>query len=500
MSSKQEILVNVTPHETRVAVVEDGVLQELHLERTDERGIVGNIYKGKIVRVLPGMQAAFVDIGLHKNGFLHVADIIYPKLGIVPVIDQAIGPDAGSEITPIQELIYQGQSVWVQIIKDPIADKGARLSTELSIPSRNLVFIPSGSEIGISQKIESRAERARLRSLVASLVAAKSMTGGFIIRTLAESASDAEIAKDIDFLQRLWAQLSEAMKTAKPASLLHEDLPLALRIMRDLVKEELQSIRIDSKQTIDKAIEFARDFIPEAVAKMEYHPDPNPLFELYQVEDQIGKALQAKVMLKSGGDLVIDQTHAMTTIDVNTGSFVGRNDYKKTIFNTNLEAASEIAQQLRLRNSGGIIIIDFIDMLSSQHQQQVLTALEVGLNRDRVQTHITQISPLGLVEVTRKRTRESLVQQMCESCEACQGSGMVKTIQTVCYEIFREILREDRQFKASGYTVIASPKVVNHLRDQESNSIGELQKSIQLPIKLKIDPLLTQQQYEIALS
>ena len=500
MASQQEILVNVAAHETRVAVVEDGIVQELYLERTVARGIVGNIYKAKVLRVLPGMQAAFLDIGLDKNGFLHAADIIYSNSGVVPKTDQGTIADVGSGARPIQDLVHQGQTVWVQVVKDPIADKGARLSTELSIPSRNLVYVPNGCEIGISQKIESRAERARLRSLVANLVEANSMPGGFIIRTLAESAHDQEIANDISFVQRLWARTSAAMQTAKPASLVYEDLPLPLRIMRDLASDELASIRIDSKQAIDKATEFARDFIPEITDKIEYYTGHRALFELYSIETQIAGALQAKVMLRNGGDLVIDQTHAMTTIDVNTGSYVGRKDHQQTILKTNLEAAGEIAHQLRLRGSGGIIIIDFIDMLSSKHQQQVLSALELGLARDRVKTSITQMSPLGLVEVTRKRTRESLQQLMCEKCEVCEGSGMVKTVQTVCYEILREILREDRQFKAGGYTVIASSKVVSHLRDQQSSSLGDLQEFIQRPIKLKVDSLFTQQQYDIALS
>ncbi|MFT5655210.1 MAG: ribonuclease G [Arenicella sp.] len=500
MASEQEILINVTPHETRVAAVEDGIVQELYVERIGARGIVGNIYKGKVVRVLPGMQAAFVDIGLDKNGFLHAADIVYAKPGVAPQISSAINADIGVGPRPIQDLVHQGQTVWVQVIKDPIVDKGARLSTELTVPSRNLVYMPNGCEIGISQKIESRAERARLRSLVENLMEANSMPGGFIVRTLAESAHDEDIANDLGFVQRLWAHTSQAMKTAKSASLVHQDLPLTLRILRDLSSDHLVSIRIDSKQAADSALDFARDLIPEMAEKIECYTGSEPLFELYCVEKQIAGALQAKVMLKNGGDLVIDQTHAMTTIDVNTGSYVGRKDHQQTILKTNLEAASEIAHQLRLRGSGGIIIIDFIDMLRARDQQLVLSALERELALDRVKTSISQLSPLGLVEVTRKRTRESLQQIMCETCEVCEGSGMVKTVQTVCYEILREILRESRQYKAGGYTVIASSKVVHHLREQQSCSLDELQKLLERPIKLKVDSLFTQQQYDIALS
>lgn len=490
MASKEEILINVTPRETRVAIIENGVLQELHLERTLARGIVGNIYKGKVARVLPGMQAAFVDIGLDKNGFLHAADITRN--------DPAFTADTQRDTPPVQTLVREGESVYVQVLKDPIGDKGARLTSELSLPSRNLVFLPSGNEIGISQKIESPAERDRLLALLDELRAEAGTNGGFIVRTLAESASDQDIRNDLLFQLRLWEACETKLKAAKPASLVHEDLSLALRTMRDLVHDDVEKIRIDSKETFDKAIDFAQHYVPELVERLEYYPGEQPLFGLYSVENSIQSAMQRKVMLHSGGDLIVDQTEAMTTIDVNTGSYVGRRNLDETIFKTNLEAAGEIARQVRLRNLGGIIIVDFIDMRRNSHKQQVLAALEKAIAKDRVKIGVSEISPLGLVEITRKRTRESLEQIMCETCTVCNGRGTVKTVQTVCYEILREVLREARQFKARAYTIVASPQVVNLLLDEEASSLADLQEFIDRPISLQVDTHYQQPQYDIA--
>lgn len=496
MASKEEILINVTPQEARVAVIEDGVVQELHVERTLARGIVGNIYKGKVVRVLPGMQATFVDIGLEKNGFLHAADIVRTDPGLAK--SDADIPQ--KQIPPIQDLVRPGESIWVQVVKDPISDKGARLTTELSIPSRNLVYLPRGSGIGISQKIENSAERTRLIDIVEESSSAGNLEGGFIIRTLAESVSRDDINFDMMFLQRMWQHICQAMKSAPPSALVHEDASLTLRTMRDLVRDDLEIIRIDSKESVTKAIEFAKEFLPEVVDRIKYYSEAQPLFNLYAVEQEIAAAMESKVALKSGGDLIIDQTEAMTTIDVNTGSFVGSKDHADTLFKTNLEAANEIAHQLRLRNLGGIIIIDFIDMQSSQHKTKVLNALEQGLSKDRVKTHVTQISPLGLVEITRKRTSESLQRLMCETCPACDGRGMVKTVHTVCYEILREILREDRRFKAKAYTIRAAPQVIDLMLDAEAKSLADLQNFIERPIDLQVDKHYYQDEYEIVLN
>lgn len=492
MINREEILVNVTPRETRVAVIEHGVLQELHLERSLSRGLVGNIFKGKVVRVLPGMQAAFVDLGLDKNGFLHAGDIART--------DPAFDGQELRKTPPIQELVREGQTVMVQVLKEPIGNKGARLTTQLSVPSRNLVYMPQGHEIGISQKIENKEERERLHDLLQKHIEEHKIEGGMIIRTLAESARDQDIASDILFLQRLWQHINSQMKKAGSVAQLHEDIPLTLRTLRDLAHEGIKRILIDSNEVFIKAQEFAQEFMPEVADKIELYRGDLPLFSLYSIEQEIKNAMDRKVMLPSGGYLVIDQTEAMTTIDVNTGSYVGRRNHEDTFFKTNLEAASEIAHQLRLRNSGGIIIIDFIDMQTQHHKKQVLSALESAIAKDRVKIQIADMSPLGLVEVTRKRTWESLEQLMCESCEVCDGRGMVKTVQTVCYEIFREVLREDRQYKARAYTIVASTAVINLLLDEEANSLADLQEFMQRQVSLQVDQLYHQQQYDIVLN
>ena len=438
------------------------------------------------------MQAAIVDIGLDKNGFLHAADIARN--------DPAFAGQPIKDIPPIQELAHEGEHVYVQVLKDPIGSKGARLTTELSMPSRNLVYLPRGNGIGISQKIENQEERERLNSIVEACIEKNKLEGGFIIRTLAESATDEDIAHDMLFQQRLWQHTTESMKHVASASLVHEDVPLSLRTMRDLVDDGLEKIRIDSKESFDKACAFAEDFVPEVVDKIEYYPGEQPLFGLYSIEQSIQNAMKRKVMLTSGGDLVIDQTEAMTTIDVNTGSYVGRRNHDDTLFKTNLEAATEIAHQMRLRNIGGIIIVDFIDMQRQSHKKKVMAALEAAIAKDRVKINITDISPLGLVEITRKRTRESLEEVMCEPCQVCQGRGMVKSVETICYEILREVIREDRQFKARGYRIVASTNVVELLLDEEASSLADLQDFIERPISLQADPYYNQQQYDIVLT
>jgi len=473
-------------------VVENGRLQELHFERSLSRGIVGNIFKGKVARVLPGMQAAFVDIGLAKSGFLHAADIARN--------DPVFAVNKYTDTPPIQDLVHEGKSVYVQVLKDPIGSKGARLTMELSMPSRNLVFMPNGSGIGISQKIECEDERQRLIALLAKQVEQQALSGGFIIRTMAEAASELDIINDLQFLQRVWKHLNTVMRDADSRQQIHEDLPLALRTMRDLVDDDLEKIRFDSKETFEKALNFAKDFMPEVADKLEYHQSEQPLFSMYSIETELQNAMHRKVLLKSGGDLIIDQTEAMTTIDVNTGSYIGRHNLDETLFKTNLEAATEIARQLRLRNIGGIVIVDFIDMHSSKHKKQVMAALEAGIAKDRVKISVTDISPLGLVEITRKRVRESLEQVMCELCPVCEGRGRVKTAQTVCYEILREVLQGNRQYKAQAYTIVASQPVVDQLLDEEASSFANLQKFIDRPISLQADAQYQQQQYDIVLA
>lgn len=479
----EEILINITPMESRVAVVENGVLQEVHVERTQRRGIVGNIYKGKVVRVLPGMQAAFVDIGLERAAFIHAADISARE----------------GSVENISALVQEGHSLVVQVTKDPIGSKGARLTTQLSIPSRYLVYMPRTRHVGISLKIEGEAERERLRQLVTACMAVEGIEGmgGFILRTAAEGAGEDEILADIRYLHRLWEQIQTHMQMASAPSVIYEDLSLALRTLRDLSGVRTEKIRVDSRETFVKLGQFVGELMPEMADRLEHYPGERPIFDLYGVEDEIQKALERKVPLKSGGYLVIDPAEAMTTIDVNTGAFVGHRNLEETIFKTNLEAATAIARQLRLRNLGGIIIIDFIDMADEEHRRQVLRTLEKMLERDHAKTNIIGITELGLVQMTRKRTRESLQQVLCEPCPSCQGRGRLKTADTVCYEIFREIMRVARAYQADSYRVLASQVVIDRLLDEESGNVADLEAFIGRSIRFMVDSEYTQEHYDV---
>jgi ribonuclease G len=485
----EEILVNVTPQETRVAVVENGVLQEVFIERTRSRGLVGNIYKGLVSRVLPGMQAAFVDIGLERAAFLHVTDIM-PNNG-----DNSVEPKRDEGIT---RLLREGQVLLVQVIKDPLGTKGARLTTHITIPSRYLVFMPEAGSIGVSQKIESEEERQRLKDIVQGTLEDQE-PHGYIVRTAADGVGAEALRADMRFLRKLWESVHASEATAGAGTIVYEDLPLVRRVLRDLVGTEIEKVRIDSRETFETVSEFAEQFVPEIGDQLEYYPGERPIFDLYGVEDEIQKALERKVQLKSGGYLIIDQTEAMTTIDVNTGAYVGHRNLEETIFKTNLEAAQAIARQLRLRNLGGIIIIDFIDMSDEEHKRQVLRALEKSLERDHAKSHISEVSSLGLVEMTRKRTRESLEHVLCSACPTCGGRGSLKTPETVCYEIFREILREARQFDAQQLLVLASQEVVDLLVDEESTSLAELESFIGKAIRFQSEVLYTQEQFDVVL-
>ncbi len=489
MTNSEEILINVTPQETRVAIVENGSLQEVSIERRRNRGIVGNIYKGKVNRVLPGMEAAFVDIGLERSGFLHVSDF--------ELVTSDEEEKDQTPVPPINELLHEGQSLLVQVVKDPIGTKGARLTTSISVPSRYLVYMPNSSLIGISVKIEDEDERERLRSLLSDCMT-ENRTGGCIVRTAAEGVEDEELNRDIKFLCTLWDSLQEQAKHATPGSVLHEDLPLAIRTLRDMVSNETDVVKIDSRESYQKMVNFAQKYIPDLPTVIEHYPGDRPLFDLYNVDDEIERALGRKVELKSGGYLIIDQTEAMTTIDINTGAFVGHHNLEETIFKTNMEAAQAIARQLRLRNLGGIIIIDFIDMVTDDHKRQVLKSLEKYLDRDHAKTQVCEVSPLGLVEMTRKRTRESLEHVLCEPCSTCGGRGTHKTVETVCYEIFRELLREARVYdEAQQLLVMANQNVIDMLLDEEATSLAELETFINIPVKLQVESYYSQEKYDV---
>ena len=485
----EEILLNVTPEETRVAIVENGALQEVCIERQRSRGIVGNIYKGKINRVLPGMEAAFVDIGLEKAGFLHVSDI---DLG-----DNGDEPEDNGSRPPINELLRESQTLLVQVVKDPMGTKGARLTTTISVPSRYLVYMPNSSMVGISVKIEDEEERDRLRNLLEACRDEDDI-GGCIIRTAAEGIDETELQSDISFLSKLWSSLQETADAAQPGTMIHEDLPLSIRTLRDMVSVNTSLVKVDSRETFQKMSHFAERYFPDLPASIEHYPGERPLFDMFNIDDEIQRALARQVGLKSGGYLIIDQTEAMTTIDINTGAFVGHQNLEETIFKTNMEAAQAIARQLRLRNLGGIIIIDFIDMEHEDHKRQVLKTLEKHLDKDHAKTQVCEVSPLGLVEMTRKRTRESLEHVLCEPCTICHGRGSLKTTETVCYEIFREILREARIYEeAQQLLVMANQDVVDRLLDEEAASLAELETFINIPVKLQVEAHLSQESYDV---
>ena len=482
-----EILINVTPQETRVAMLEQGVVQELHVERTSARGLVGNIYLGRVARVLPGMQSAFVEIGLERAAFLHIADIW----------EHRQNGHGGTE-RPIERILHEGQALLVQVIKDPIGTKGARLSTQVSLAGRLLVYLPQDSHIGISQRIEDETEREQLRGRLQHLLP-EGHGGGFIIRTMAETASEREMQNDIEYLTKLWRDLTSRGSELPAPTLVYQDLNLAQRVLRDMATEETTRILVDSRETQQKMSEFALQYTPALAGRIELHAGDRPLFDLSAVEDEIEKALARRVDLKSGGYLIIDQTEALTTIDVNTGGFVGGRSFDDTIFKTNLEAAQVIARQLRLRNLGGIIIIDFIDMENGDHRSAVLAELNRALERDRTRLTVNGFTQLGLVEMTRKRTRESLAHVLCEPCPTCAGRGALKTPQTVCYEILREILREAKQFNAREYRILAAQAVIDMFLDEESQSLAGLGDFIGKPISLQVESLYTQEQFDIVL-
>ncbi|MEZ9231121.1 ribonuclease G [Vibrio amylolyticus] len=485
-----ELLLNITPSETRVAMIEGGILQEIHIEREAKRGIVGNIYKGKVSRVLPGMQAAFVDIGLDKAAFLHASDIV-PHTECV-----AENEKQQFQVRDISELVRQGQDIVVQVVKDPLGTKGARLTTDITLPSRYLVFMPGASHVGVSQRIESEKERNRLKKVVADYC---DEHGGFIIRTAAEGADEKELSQDAAFLKRLWSKISERRAKYKTRSTLYGELGLAQRIIRDFVGTELDNIMIDSRLEYEGMLEFTGEYVPELTDKVELYEGEKPIFDMYDTENEIQRSLDRKVELKSGGYLIIDQTEAMTTVDINTGAFVGRRNLEETIFNTNIEATQAIARQLRLRNLGGIIIIDFIDMISEEHRKRVLTSLDNALSKDRVKTNINGFTQLGLVEMTRKRTRESIEHVLCSSCPACEGRGSVKTVATVCFEILREITRVNRAYDADKFVVYASPAVAASLEDDESHALAELEVFIGKEVRIQVEPLYVQEQFDVVM-
>jgi ribonuclease G len=481
-----EILVNVTLRESRVAVVEQGVTQELYVERANRRGLAGNLYRGRVTRVLPGMQAAFVDLGLERAAFLHASDLLAP----------AEHPSGEGAPADIRSLVNEGDLLLVQVLKDPIGTKGARVSTNVTLPSRFLVFMPKGRGIGVSARIEDGTERARLRE---ALTAGAADNGGWIVRTAAEGAAAEALRADRVFLERLWHVIRERSSQAPAGALVHEDLSLPLRVLRDLLGEQVTRVMVDAPAVHAAMLAFMRTFMPVLAERIELYDGKRPIFDLYGVEEEIDRALDRKVPLKSGGYLMFDQTEAMTTIDVNTGTFVGHRNLEDTIYRTNLEAAVAIARQLRLRNLGGIIIADFIDMEDADHRRGVLQALEQALAGDHVRTGLSAVSALGLVELTRKRTRDSLEHQLCRPCPNCDSRGFVKTAETVAYQIFREVLRQARQFDFQELVLLAHQDVIELLLDEESAAVADLELTTGKPIRLQAESRYAEEQFDVVL-
>ena len=487
-SQKEEILINVTSSEVRAALLENGVLQEVYVERAARRGLISNIYKGRVMRVLPGMQAAFIDIGLERTAFLHASDIAKDKL----VEDPEYVPN-------IRELVREGDEIMVQVVKDPLGNKGARLTTYITLPSRHLVLLPRSNTVGVSARIEDEQERDRLRVMVEELLAQQDLDCGAIVRTVAEGADKDALAADLRYSLKLWAVVKEQCSKRSVKSLIHEDLSLPLRVLRDMVTADVERILVDSGDDFTAMQEFATTFLPDAGPTIEFYERRRPIFDLHGIEDEIRRSLERNIPLKSGGYLIFDQTEAMTTVDVNTGGYVGHRNLEETIYRTNLEAAVAIARQLRLRNLGGIIIIDFIDMEEADHRDNVLHVLEQSLARDHARHQITPVSPLGLVEMTRKRTRESLQHVLCEDCPACTGRGFVMTAETVCFEIFREIIRQSRQFEFDEVMVLANQDVIELLLDEQARSLAELEEQTGKSIRLQTESLYMQDQFDVVL-
>jgi len=488
-SPKEEILINVTPSEVRAALLENGILQEVHIERAARRGVISNIYNGRVTRVLPGMQAAFIEIGLQRTAFLHVSDIAV----------RGDGEETAEPLPNIRDLVREGDELLVQVVKDPLGNKGARLTTFVTLPSRHLVLLPKGAGVGVSARIEDEAERERLRTLVDGLLSEEGIDCGAIVRTVAEGADAEPLQADLRYLSKLWRVVQERCREVGVKTLVHEDLSLPLRVLRDFVTDDVEQILVDSSEDYAAMREFAATFLPGVAPKLELYRRRRPIFDLHAIEDDIRKALERNISLKSGGYLIFDQTEAMTTIDVNTGGYVGHRNLEETIYRTNLEAAVTIARQLRLRNLGGIIIIDFIDMEEAEHRDNVLQVLEQSLAKDHARHQVSAVSPLGLVEMTRKRTRESLQHILCDDCPNCSGRGFVMTAETVCFEIFREIIRQSRQFEFEEALVLAHQDVIELLLDEQAPSLATLEEQTGKSIRLQPESLYLQDQFDVVL-
>lgn len=503
---RKDIFANCSPEETRVAIVEDGELQEIFIERESSRGTAGNIYKGRVNRVLPGMQSAFVDIGLERDGFLYVSDV----LPTIEAYASWLGNDTEDSDEPsptrrqsrraresqrIDKLLSRGDEILVQIAKAPLGTKGARITTNISLPGRYLVYMPSMDQLGVSRKIDDRRERNRLRKIIQR--ARPKGTGGFIVRTAGVGKTEQEFRDDMHFLHELWEALKQRSDSVKVPSVIHRDLSVLLRLLRDAFTEDFDRVVVDNEGEHRRATQFLRQVNPDAADRVQLHRNDTPIFDHFKIQPQIEKALESKVWLKSGAYLVINQTEALVAIDVNTGKYVGKKRLEDTVLDTNLESVKEIVRQIRLRDLGGIIVIDFIDMEKADNKQKVLDVLVKELERDRAKTQVLQLSEFGLIELTRQRVKKSLERTLCQDCPYCSGRGHVKSVDTLCSDILREVSRLRRDLKGRDIVLRAHPHVVAAFEGENRSVLTEMRSLVGGEVTLTPDRHLHLEHYEV---
>ena len=499
-----ELIINASSQEIRVALLEGGTVVEVHIERRNDRSIMGNIYRGRVVKVLPGMQAAFVDIGLERAAFLYVTDVYSSIREYHQMLEEGWEEQDGLEFESgnsflkeppqIEDVVCEGQELLVQVSREPLGTKGTRITAHITIPGRYLVFMPTVNHVGVSRRIRDEVERSRLRDMVLRI---RPSDTGFIVRTASEGAQEEELKNDMDLLIRIWENIRHRNEAATAPSLIHSDLNMILRVIRDLMTADVKRVIVDSKEEYEQITQFVKSYMPRIRCNIDLYEERTPIFDVYGIEMELDKALKRKVWLKSGGYILIEMTEALTAIDVNTGKFVGRRNLEDTILKTNLEAAKEIAYQLRLRNIGGIIIIDFIDMEKESDREMVYQALELALKKDRAKSNILKISEFGLVQMTRKRTRENLSQLLGEPCPYCEGLGYVKSKTTVCYDIFREIERVSSDIGGNTIMVDVNPEVAEMLCEEERASIERLEKKLRKRIVVQGIDRFHQDEFEI---
>jgi ribonuclease G len=492
----KEILVSTTPQETKVALLEDGLVSELFIEREAHRGVVGNIYKGRVTRVLPGMQSAFVSLGLERDGFLYVADALegLDENLLSPEEQAASGRD--DRATSIEQLLREGQEVLVQVVKEPLGSKGARITSHVALPGRYTVFMPTVEHVGVSRKIVDEDERRRLKSLLKELRQERG-GGGFIARTAGQGRSSEDFARDARYLTRNWDEIRAVTSRQEAPALLHRELSLVQRLLRDILSEDFACIRLDSEREFQRTLDLVTQLQPELAPRVRLHNEPSSILELHGVSTELERALRSKVWLPSGGYVVINQTEALVAIDVNTGSYVGKQGLEDTILRTNLDAAREIVRQIRLRDLGGIIVVDFIDMEHRKSRQQLMAALELELRRDRSPSKVLEINEFGLVIITRKRVRQSLERTLCQPCPYCTGSGQIKSVATVCSEIYDEVRKLAPDLDGQRLLLRVNPDVARALAGEEGSLLRELTTLVGKEIRVQSDPLLHHEQFDV---